>query len=200
MIMKRTHIQNIAISTFVVVLAGIAWYTLYGSDNTPRLATYSNPAYGISFTYPKEYALTETPLTGNASGTMVVITDAKGKLPENGEGPTAITIGMYDDAAPEPGKANVSATSWILESPDSNFKLSKMTEPGLTQIAGQDAYLYTWDGLYQGTTVAMTHAQHMLVFTVTYDGETDLEKRDAFGKLLESLQFTEPNTADGGSI
>ena len=188
--MKRTNIYNLAIAAFIAILLGTGTYFIYKKYDTGDLATYTSNVYGVSFTYPENYSLIETPTD---DGAVVVITEKRIQLPENGEGPTAITVAMYDTPTGA-ATSTLSLTSWIETSPHSNFNLSKMDAPGAMQIAGQNAFLYTWDGLYQGTTIATRHASATILFSVTYDGETDMEKREAFTDLVASVQFFEPGS------
>ena len=180
------NIQTLASIIFVLILVVIGSYFYYiKTGGKDRMAAYQNTAYGVSFEYPKSYKLTE--IVQNGTGTMVTIFEKEVHVPQDGEGPTAITVNMYDNApAAKGGKSP--AQIWIDTSPYSNSKLSTMT-PGTTQIGGQDGLLYTWDGLYQGTTVVTEHNGAVIAFTVTYDGDTDMEKREAFTKLIESVRF-----------
>lgn len=189
--MKKTNIYTVSILVFVgVMLVALGFYLSQKNDGTGT-ETYANQSYGISFTYPEDYELAETSAPDGITGTVITITEDKVALPRNGEGPTAITVSMYDGAATT---SMQSLPAWIRTSPYSNFNLSSQTEPGITQVGGQDGYLYTWDGLYQGTTVVTEHAGNIIVFSVTYDGETDLEKRDAFTDLVASVRFSDPET------
>lgn len=177
--------------TLILVAASTALYFLSKRNSTPvALATYANDVYGVSFDYPKTYDLTETSkdAEGNGPGVVVTLTDKGWKTPKDGEGPTAITVGMYDNSAVKNIKQNP-VEAWILNSTSSNFKLSKQNRPGETRIGDKEAYLYTWDGLYQGTSVVTEHKNNIIMFTVTYDGETDLKKREDFSKMMESVRF-----------
>ncbi len=191
--MKRTNIQNIAIITFIAILIGTAGYLFYTRNVPAKVKTYSNSTYGVSFEYPKEYRLTETALTEGQKGTMVTILEKGTTVPETGEGPTSISLGFYEGTATPAAKENT-LDAWIKNSPYSNWTVAKQTTPGVTTIADQSARLYTWDGLYPGTTVVTLHKGNVLMFSVTYDGETDLEKRNAFTKLIAGLKLTEPTT------
>lgn len=193
--MRTTNVHTVAIVTFIALLLAIGGYMWYDKNRIPDLVTYSNSSYGVSFQYPDDFELTETPMAqGNGTGTLVTILEKGTVIPRNGEGPTAIAIAMYE-GAPAASRQQSPAQVWIANSPYSNFKLSQMTAPGKTEIGGQDGYLYTWDGLYQGTTVVTEHDGIILSFTVTYDGETDMEKREVFTDLVESVEFMERRTA-----
>jgi len=184
--MKMRHLQTFAISVFVLILIGVASYMTFGRDAAAR-KTYLSEQYGISFQYPDSYNIQEIKQTEGQTGTIVTFTDKKIRLPINGEGPTAITVAMYDGTSATNTKDPL--LSWIQTSAYSNFNLSRQTIPATTTIASQDARLYTWDGLYQGTTVATMHKGNIILFSVTYDGEADLSKRADFTDLVASVEF-----------
>jgi hypothetical protein len=186
--MKRTNYFNIAIITFVIIaIAAIGYYGYEKSGKSHK--TYSNNTYGITFTYPSNYNLEENATVDEDPGTVIVLTDKKSVIPSDGEGPVAITIGMYplvDSASSD------SLLDWVKTSPHSNFSLSNKTSPDTTTIADQEAYLYTWDGLYNGTTVATLHNKNVIVFSVTYDGNSDMQIRQDFTDLVMSVAFSSP--------
>ncbi|MEZ0209046.1 MAG: hypothetical protein ACAH17_02635 [Candidatus Paceibacterota bacterium] len=188
--MKRTNYFNIAIITFIAILIGAIAYYSYTQMHGGSMKTYTNPAYGISFDYPSHYNLEENSLSSVQGATVVVLTDKKSIIPSNGEGPVSITVGMYPlSAFSFPAGAN-QLLSWITSSPYSNFAQSSQTQPSLTTVGTKNAYLYTWDGLYQGTTVATTHEANIVVFSVTYDGNNDMQIRKDFTDLVANVQFT----------
>lgn len=194
--MKPRHTQTAAIIAFSVILLGVISY-FYITKHTAALKTYTNENYGVTFQYPDTYTLSEKKETAGQTGTIVTLLEKGYSAPKDGEGPTAITIAMYDEA----GSASKKDTllNWIKTSPYSNFTLSRQTEPGTTTVASQDARLYTWDGLYQGTTVATLHNGNIIAFSVTYDGEADLEKRQDFTDLMASVEFLNGSTTVSGS-
>jgi hypothetical protein len=197
--MKKTNIQTIAIITFIVILIAVAGYLIYKKNiKEATLATYTNTTYGISFDYPDSYRLDETPITEGETGTMVTLTDKGISIPTNGEGPTAITIAMYDAAGVTTSTSTLKQKAkqnpmdaWITTSPYSNFTLSTLPAPGTTTLAGKDARLYTWDGLYQGTTLVTIANNHLFMLSVTYEGNTDMKKREDFTDLVASVRFIE---------
>lgn len=193
--MKRTNIHTIAIVVFVAILLGVGGYLAYKKQNVAETKTYTNSTYGVAFDYSDDYELTETPLTDTASGTgiMVTLIEKGTKIPENGEGPRAITVGMYENATATGSRSE--AEQWIDTSPYSNFKLSTMPKPGTSRIAEQEALLYTWEGLYPGTTVVTEHNGNIIAFSVTYDGNTDMKILQDFTSLVESVQLLDPVSA-----
>ncbi len=194
--MKRPNYFNIAIITFTVIALGALGYYGYTSKYGNGQQTYSNDIYGIAFAYPKNYKVEENALTGSNPGTAVVLMDKKSIIPANGEGPVAITIGMYPSSLSASSSLSESdpILSWIKSSPYSNFSQSQQNAPSATTIANQSAYLYTWDGLYNGTTIVTAHNGNIIAFSVTYDGNNDLQIRQDFTDLVASVQFLDGNT------
>lgn len=196
--MKKTNIQTIAIIIFIVILMALGSYLIY-YKNMEKVAfkSYMNAAYGISFLYPDYYDLKESSLPENEPGTLVTLTNKGATLPKDGKSPTAITVAMYDSANTTTPKNNSAyllknpMDAWIKSSPYSNFTLSAQQAPGITAIAGKDARLYTWNGLYQGTTMVTFVNNHIFMLSVTYQGNTDMKKRQDFTRLIESLHFEE---------
>jgi hypothetical protein len=201
--MRNQAISKTVIALTAVVLAVTAalyFFPRMAGGRNAALETYTNDIYGVSFDYPETYDLTETSKRDGEGGPgMVVTLTEKGiTIPRNGEGPTAITVGMYEnDVATDIREDPVKA--WIRGATSSNFTLSRQDEPGTTRVAEKDALLYTWDGLYQGTSVVTEHNGNIIMFSVTYDGDTDLKKREDFTSLVGSVRFyTATSTATGG--
>jgi hypothetical protein len=184
--MKRTNYFNIAIITFIVVVVGAVGYYGYTSKHGNGMKTYSNSTYGVTFDYPNTYLLEEHSLNSIQGALVVVLTDKKAIIPSNGEGPVAITIGMY----PSTIKSTEALLSWVQSSPYSHFSQSAQASPSPTTVMHKAAYLYTWDGLYSGTTVATSHEGNIIAFSVTYDGNSDMQIRQDFTDLMTSIQFT----------
>lgn len=192
--MKKINIYTIATITFVAIIIGAGIYVLYKNNPRERTRQYLNADYGVSFDYPAQYKLTERPLE-SGTGTHIVITEKGFEMPENGEGPTAITVDIFADTGVNvpPGKTLVQ--TWIASSTYSNWSVSDMEAPGPTRIGNFPAWLYTWNGLYRGISVVTDHAGSIFMFSVTYDGEADLEKRQAFTEMMESVRFNETATS-----
>lgn len=178
----------------VAVAAGLYFLSNRENGNVP-LKTYTNEAYGITFDYPESYALTETAATGapGETGTIVTLTKKGLAVPKDGEGPTAITIGMYDGSVVQDTKEDP-ARAWITTSTSSNFAQSNQQSPGQTRVADKSGWLYTWDGLYQGTTVVTENNGTIYAFTVTYDGDADMKMREDFTEIMETVRFGSATT------
>jgi hypothetical protein len=191
-IMKRTNYFNIAIVVFIVIALLAVGYYAYTKDNASGMKTYANAAYGVSFTYPNTYTIEEASTTGAQEGEIVTLTPKGTVVPANGENPSAMTVGMYKGLGARASSSDPTL-QWVKTSPYSNFDLSKV-DPGATTIGNKPGLLYTWDGLYSGTTVVTTHNGNIIAFSVTYDGNSDLQLRQDFTSLVESVQFTEAGT------
>lgn len=199
--MRNQAVSKTVIAVTAVVLVVVTGMYLYSKRDGGNVAlkTYTNTVYGVSFDYPETYDLTEMNVAegdGSAgeAGTVVTLIEKGTRTPRNGEGPTAITVEMYDNSVTGNVKENP-VEDWILNATTSNWRLSRQDRPGETRIGEKDALLYTWDGLYQGTSVVTEHNGNIIMFTVTYDGEMDLEKREDFTNLMETVRFADTDGA-----
>lgn len=139
-----------------------AGFSLESAKNTK---SYASSVYGLSFTYPDTYVLSETDAPGSAQRhhhAIVLIPKGALPLPEAGEGPPSITIDIYQNNLDKQ-----TTEGWIRNTSASNFKLGEgiLTE---TTISGLPALSYRWSGLYEGTTIALARMNWVYVFTVTY--------------------------------
>lgn len=188
----KLDMQQCAIVMFLAILLVVGGIFAYSKFRGNGMETYASQTYGLTFSYPSSYILKETTIEGDQGsiGTALVLHDKAFKQPENGEGPPGITISIYD-TVPAPKAGQSASQIWIATSPYSNFNLSSMEKPGLSNVDNQEAYLYTWDGLYPSTTLVTEHKGRLLVFTVMYDGASDMETREEFTNLMETLDLTE---------
>jgi hypothetical protein len=126
---------------------------------------YTNATYGISFSYPTSYVLTEMDAPGSEMRKHHVITLMRKEdlpLPERGEGPPAITIDIYQNNLDKQ-----TTEGWIRNSRESNFKLGE-GRLASTTISGFPALSYRWSGLYEGSTIVLAEPNWIYAFTVTY--------------------------------
>jgi len=179
-----------------VVLLCVIGFTLYRvqmqSANSTRATTetfpYVNDTYGISFKYPITYTLTQFNETNtqSASGKQHVVTIIETKLledaPENGEGPVSITVDIY------PNPTKMSVDSWIKTKSQSNFNLSVDKKTYETQIDGEEALAYTWDGLYRGNSFVFAHKGNIFLVSGTYMNPEDRILLE-FTELLKSIEL-----------
>ena len=145
---------------------------------SPVVQTYSNDAYGMSFSYPVGYLLTEESGEGSYHITLIREEDAV-PVVAGGEGPTAITIDIYDL------DEGANAVDWMTSSPNSNFGLGPKTYEGRA-VSGIDAAQYAWSGLYEGMTTALSHEGRVYAISVTYLSPTDAI-RTAYEEVLDSF-------------
>jgi hypothetical protein len=140
------------------------YFTNNVQEHTVEYQTYSNADHHISFQYPENYVLSEMhpeDSSGNKHHVITLINKKDLPVPVGGEGPTSITIEMYDNDAKQ------SVEQWIRTSKESNFKLSS-GNIATTTIDGTPALSYRWSGLYEGTTIVSAKHNQIYVFTVTY--------------------------------
>jgi hypothetical protein len=189
--MKLRHLQTLAIVVFIVILGLVGWYLFIRKDGS-ALLTYQNPRYGVEFSYPDNYALSETEATGTQEGTIVTLTEKSIHIPLGGENPTSITIAMFSGTGTTTGNKDP-LTQWVKTSSYSNWSVAKQEAPGTTTVSDKIAELYTWDGLYQGTSLALLHEGNIILFSVTYDGEADLKNRQVFSDIMANVRFVTPN-------
>lgn len=183
--------NKIFLAVFILICAGIGGYFLLWNQSeqssTPPITstkTYTNTAHGISFSYPADYVLTEGE-HGNGERThyaVVLMKQEDTPVPENGEGPTTITIDMYQN-----NSDNETLLGWLNGNASSNYKIA--TAPyAATTIAGKDAIRYPWSGLYEGETTAFLQKDDIIAVSVTFMSPND-EKIAAYRALLDSIQL-----------
>lgn len=171
-------------------LGGIGYYVSeYGTFGGVKL--YSSDTYGISFSYPKTYFLTEKMQPGSGERyhyTISLFEDTEfnrklvaGEVPGT-EGPVAITFDIYQNNLDKQ-----SLLGWMNNSSASNFKLSD-GKHSLIEVSGAEAVRYAWDGLYQGDTVAFLSGDNIIATSVTYNSPEDAIKKD-FEKVLLSIKL-----------
>lgn len=148
---------------------------------------YTSATSSLTFTYPDSYVLTEHDAPGSAERAhhVIVLIDKKAaaNIPENGEGPTTITIDIFGN-----GLDKQTPEQWIKNSSLSNFKLSPDQALSTSTVAGVHGLSYVWDGLYRGESTVIAHGTDIMMFSVTSMDSTD-RIRDDFKTLLLSVQL-----------
>ena len=160
----------------------------------PDIKTYANERFGIAFEYPAKYFLEEKEL-GDAKRfhRSIILTENTGENEElrkekpnfPREGPTAITIDIYQNTAPQQ-----SLWQWIRGSAESNYKLGSGAYASST-IGSTEAIDYSWSGLYQGETQTFEQNGMIIAASVTYLTPEDSIRKD-FSTLLQTLKLTAP--------
>lgn len=192
---RHLHPSTRLILSAILVIDVLVFFAYYALSQQQAMhkeerlhETYTNATYGVTFKYPSTYILSETKITDSslADGRMITLLEKGVTIPEAGEGPTAITLAIYENnLATLPDEHPLD--TWIRVTPESNFKLATQAIPNKLTIAGNEARAYAWDGLYQGISYVISHNNTILMFSVTYNGQGDTQKREDVTSILKSL-------------
>jgi len=152
-------------------------------EDEVQYMTYQSGTYGISFSYPEGYVMREENRgdMGRAHEAIVLVREEDSMIPENGEGPTAITFDFYGNSAEQS-----TLQDWLAD-PYSNFQLGS-GEYASTTVSGTDAVQYRWSGLYEGESTAFLHRDTIIVVSVTYFSPED-QNVAVYREILQSLQL-----------
>jgi len=152
--------------------------------------TYSNPEFGVEFTYPdgpSGYVLDESISANPDTGLVHTIVlmraeDAENSLPIDSEGPPTITLQIFNNTD------NQLALGWAETfSLLSNFNL-KTSDVTQSTVDGANAISYMADGLYTSDNVVVTQGEHVYMVSEMFtDSESQL--RNDFLQLVESIRF-----------
>lgn len=160
----------LALVALVLIVLGIF---LYFERETPD---YTSEAYGFSFSYPEGYLITEG-VAGSDHYAIRLVKEEDAIPPENGEGPTSITIDIYTNNT-------LSLSEWVTTSNLSNFSLGdKISTP--TNVSGVSAVSYRWSGLYEGETTAFLHKENVVAVSVMRINPE--EHTETYKEVLSSL-------------
>jgi hypothetical protein len=176
--------KPVILGIIVVLALVVTGYLFWGSPAAaPEAPTakdmnlYANGTYGLSFSYPENYILSEQEAgPGHYAITLILEEDAVPVV--NGEGPTAITFDIYDH------KEGGTLSDWLTRQ-ESNFQISDGTYASTT-VGDVEAVHYGWSGLYEGETTAFMHEGKVIAASVTYRSPSD-EIRNVYEAVLESL-------------
>jgi len=160
---------------FQVALPQGSFSTLFSEEDKNELKNYSSEELKISFQYPANYVLEEKTINeAERLHKTLVLTEKSSTIPENGEGPTAITIDVFQN-----NLDREVADQFIKNSSNSNYKLgSGDLEEGT--LSGLQAFRYYWDGLYRGESIVAANENYVYMLSVTSLGETDTIRRDFY--------------------
>lgn len=197
---KRTSVTTIG---FLVILLIGAYFYLAKENaiapvvvEAPKTLTYTNPKFGITFDYPDVYTLTENNFdttAGMGSGLGITLLEKGITIPQEGDGPTAITLSIHQSALVELADENA-LEFWIRNSQFSNFQIATTPQTVAMTLAGEPAFTYSWDGLYPGRSVVTGKNGDVFMFSVTYNGEADTAKQEDFLALLNTVRFLSSST------
>ncbi len=170
--MQRTHYLILGSLLLIIALALIVYQApSFGTpeivieEPEPTTRSYSNEAYGLSFTYPLNYELSERRASGSGERQHEVITLMRKEdlpPPVGGEGPPAITIEVFQN-----NLDHLSTEEWIRNNSLSNFKMGDGTLSSTT-ISTFPALSYRWSGLYEGTSIVTAQPRWVYMLSVTY--------------------------------
>lgn len=200
--MKKTTTAMSAIVITVILVVGLVFVFSYredqvvDSDYVPVAETwkkYRSESAGVAFSYPADYVLTEAE-RGNAERShysIVLVRAEDAVVPENGEGPTAISIDIYQNNLDKQ-----TLIGWLTDSNQSNFKLSPTgtyasTTVGVSGGGGRgevEAVNYRWSGLYEGETTAFVHRDNIVAMSVTWLTPED-RIVSSYRSLMKSLSL-----------
>ena len=176
---KNNLLSLILIPITLAAMVGLAFYLVA----EPEMLTFKNEQYKLAFQYPETYALKEEVInTSHRYHIQQILTDAKWVQPENGEGPTAIIAGVYQNNLDK-----LTAEQWIKNNSASNYKLSDGKLMPVT-LDGGEGFLYHWDGLYSAEQIVVTKGDNVYYFIVTYMDLVDQNIRD-FQKILPTIDL-----------
>ena len=146
---------------------------------------YANGAYGISFPYPSEYVVQEGERSDRPHDryAIVLIHEDDVEVPIAGEGPTSITIDIYENTT------NETLSNWVTTASESNYMLGdqRLTE---MSVDGKAALQFRWSGLYEGETTAFLNGDTIVVVSVTYLTPEDAIIAD-YRTLLSEIQLAQ---------
>ena len=172
---------------FVAMLGGVYWYAESPKKLAPENTVYyTNPTYGISFSYPDTYELVEQDIgSGERRRYVIALADkeALSRAPQNGEGPPSITFDIFQNNID-----NTSIENWIRGTNFSNFKLNLDGELSPTSVGRARALSYTWDGLYRSQSIVFEHNENIVMSTVGYLSAQDEIVRD-FTYILSTVEL-----------
>lgn len=192
--MTSSKIIALIIIGLLLILGGTLVYFKQAEAPTSKgdlsgLGTaYENKTLGFSFDYSYRYYLREREAgTRLRPQTAIVLVEdtienrdlLDGISTESREGPTAITIDIYENPT------KLGAEEWIEQ--DTNWNLSnKQVTPA--SVGGKEGRMFTWDGLYAGKSTVVTHGERTYVFSVTSMTREDRILKD-YDTLLASVTF-----------
>lgn len=165
--------KYLAVFAALIVLV-IVGYSMLGRDTTsaPRAPSdnrYESAIHGIAFFYPDGFVITEQEIgTSERSRYMItIVREEDVGIPEGGEGPTAVTIDIHDNALDQ-----TPLYDWMTASSFSNYKLGPMTY-ATTSVDRKESVTYRWSGLYEGETTAFLHEDRVFAVSGTFMEPTD---------------------------
>lgn len=183
--------KNIFIGLLLVLVLGVGGYMAWQNtaSQNPEPVTevedneYHSAQYGISFTYPDTYNMTEHDAgTGERMTHSVVLIDKGFQPMQDSEGPPAIAVTIFEN--PE----NLSLENWITTTSYSNYKLTTDETLRATTVGGRPALAYTHSGLYETDAVVVMNNGRVYMFTAGWLTAGDQTRAD-LQTILSSVEF-----------
>jgi hypothetical protein len=183
----------IAIVLFLGLTVGYVKYAYFPStepqeqtekvvEESPDGFSLHKSSFGVSFSYPDTYILFKEN-DPDAREAITLITKADARALEESEvpreGPTAITLQIFESALP--------ASNWIKQNPRSNYN-EDFVPYRTSSLAGEEAFVYGWSGLYEGESVLVAREGRLYLFSVTWMSADDPIRFD-FRDLLATVRF-----------
>lgn len=181
----------------VIVLIVIAWLLTTFKDDMPgnvtdlgsQTETKVDIASGISFSYPKNYALQEVQPGeqdhGDLSVTFVLMPqeeyDALGTL-EGTEGPAAISILVFNNPS------MLSALDWMREPGVAAYIPPQAGEPVTVVVDGEQGVSFPASGLYESDNVIVSRGDTVVFLSGAYSDSAS-PQREVFNDVVGSLLF-----------
>lgn len=145
----------------VLVVLAVGGYALF--HPAPKMAapsgnSYKSETYGIAFFYPDGFTLSETDddSAERSRHTITITRTSTTTLPEAGEGPSSVSVTIYDNE-----QDKLALMDWVTGSSFSNYKLGPGTIASTT-VGGVESLTYRWSGLYEGETTAFVHGDSII--------------------------------------
>lgn len=181
---SKTPILLAAVALLGIVLGGYVLLKKYvavqpqATDMTP----YSSED-GVSFMYPNTYKLSSAHHTvGEFSWDSVELIDKNYVAPEQGEGPTSISMSVFSNAEGLP------LEEFIKNEPRSNYQFSKDGTFTKGTVGGKPSLAYQYSGLYEFDAVAVEHNGKIFIFSDSWMQTIDPIRHD-FNTVLATVKF-----------
>jgi len=180
----------------LIVLGGLFYYTSRVAEapesevptETPPAGgvIYESSSTGFSFAYPDTYVLVRAPESSELlEGVTLMIKSDYEELEastEPREGPPSITVMVYNNAL------GASPSQWVMAQPQlSNYGVAT-SDVLPTLVSGMEAVRYSWSGLYQGESVAVSHQNRIYIFSASWLTPEDPQRED-LETVLSSVVF-----------
>jgi len=188
--------KNFFFLIIIIVVVGGGWFFLRLQEEGKTILRfqiyqkYILNDFGVHFAYPKNYFLVEKQInTVSRRHFQVTLLEdtpenrllVEGKLPGR-EGPPAITIDTFQN-----NLDRYTGEDWIRRTSFSNFKLGNGVLEE-TLLGGEEAFAYSWSGLYEGRSVVRADENNVYMFSVTYLAPSDQIVKN-FNSILQTVEF-----------